>query len=118
MTLILKLHNLVFFHKIAFCYALEALTSPAKDWAAVQLGPQMDSWSGLKEVMKSKFQRIMTIQMKAELRKSLRQDAQETASNFYNRCNEAEKLICDAETDNAAFERDVLLTFLIGDSNF
>ena len=34
----------------------------------------------------------MTIQMKAELRKSLRQDDKESASDFYHRCKEAEKV--------------------------
>ena len=52
----------------------------------------MDSWSHLKDIMKSKFQRLMTIQMKAELRKSLRQDNKESASDFYHRCKEAEKV--------------------------
>ena len=52
----------------------------------------MDSWSRLKDIMKSKFQRLMTIQMKAELRKSLRQDDKESASDFYHRCKEAEKV--------------------------
>ena len=52
----------------------------------------MDSWSRLKDIMKSKFQRLMTIQMKAELRKSLRQDNKESASDFYHRCKEAEKV--------------------------
>ena len=93
--LIVKLNyrrmNLVFSLKTAFSYALEALTSPASDWAD-QLGPQMDTWSCLKDIMKSKFQRLMTIQMKAELRKSLRQDNKESASDFYHRCKEAEKV--------------------------
>ena len=34
----------------------------------------------------------MTIQMKAELRKSLRQDDKESASDFYHRCKKAEKV--------------------------
>ena len=86
-----ELNNLVFFLKTAFSYALEALTSPASDWAD-QLGPQMNTWSRLKDIMKSKFQRLLTIQMKAELRKSLRQDNKESASDFYHRCKEAEKV--------------------------
>ena len=86
-----ELNKPCFSLKTAFSYALEALTSPASDWAD-QLGPQMDSWSRLKDIMKSKFQRLLTIQMKAELRKSLRQDNKESASDFYHRCKEAEKV--------------------------
>ena len=64
--------------------------------------------------MKAKFKGKMTIQMKAQLRKSLKQIQEESVQDFYNRCKEAEKLICDEQIHDAAFERDCLLTFLIG----
>ena len=66
----------------AFNYALRALTSPAMEWS---FELKMDSWVQLKEAMRSRFQGPMTIQMKAELRKSLKQNGTENAKDFFNR---------------------------------
>ena len=64
--------------------------------------------------MKAKFKKKMSIQMKAQLRKSLKQNQNESVKEFCDRCKEAEQLICDQQIQDAAFERDLLMTFLIG----
>ena len=95
----------------AFSHVLQAFTSPAMEWAFTI--KDFHTWTQLKMAMKAKFMGKMTIQMKAELRKNLKQSLEESVNDFYDRCKEAEKLICDELLDTA-FERDVLLTFLIG----
>ena len=72
------------------------------------------TWPSLKKAMKAKFKKKMSIQMKAQLRKSLKQNQNESVKEFCDRCKEAEQLICDQQIQDAAFERDLLLTFLIG----
>ena len=52
--------------------------------------------------------------MKAQLRKSLKQNKNESVKEFCDRCKEAEQLIFDQQIQDVAFERDLLLTFLIG----
>ena len=64
--------------------------------------------------MKAKFKKKMSIQMKAQLRKSLKQNQNESVKEFCDRCKEAEQLIFDQQIQDVAFERDLLLTFLIG----
>ena len=97
----------------AFNYAIQAFTSPAQDWA-YDLKDSVRTWPTLKKAMKAKFKGKMTIQMKAELRKSLKQNQEESVREFYGRCKDAETMICDDQVLDVAFERDVLLTFLIG----
>ena len=95
----------------AFSHVVQAFTSPAMEWAfSIK---DFHTWTQLKMAMKAKFMGKMTIQMKAELRKNLKQTVEESVNDFYARCKEAETLICD-ELMDTAFERDVLLTFLIG----
>ena len=47
--------------------------------------------------MKAKFKKKMSIQMKAQLRKSLKQNQNESVKEFCDRCKEAEQLICDQQ---------------------
>ena len=72
------------------------------------------TWPSLKKAMKAKFKKKMSIQMKAQLRKSLKQNQNESVKEFCDRCKEAEQLIFDQQIQDVAFERDLLLTFLIG----
>ena len=71
----------------------------------------------MKVAMKSYFRRNLSVPMKAELRKNLKQNQDESVTDFSQRCKHAEKLIWEDMTNKdteALFERDVLLTFLIG----
>ena len=94
----------------AYSYAVQAFTSPANEFDLTDTR----TWPSLKKAMKAKFKKKMTIQMKAQLRKSLKQNQNESVKEFCDRCKEAEQLICDQQIQDAAFERDFLLTFLIG----
>lgn len=98
----------------AFAHAIGALTGPAMAWS-YDMHHEINAWADLKLAMMVKFRSgSISIQLKAELRKSLKQNEGESSQDFYSRCADAEKLICDEKIDEPCFERDVLLTFLIG----
>ena len=95
----------------AFSHAVQAFTSPAMEWAFNI--KDFNTWTQLKSAMKAKFMGKMTIQMKAELRKSLKQSLEESVNDFYSRCKEAEKLICDELIGNV--EGLGITAFSVGD---
>ena len=70
-------------------------------------------WDELKHLMIEEFSVKLNIREKVEVRKKLNQKDNETINNFYTRCVVAQFLVSDDIRD-VAFEREVLLHFLIG----
>ena len=75
------------------------------------------SWTELRNMMFHLFSVKLTIREKVEIRKKLQQKESESIEDFYQRCVQAQYLVSDDIRD-AAFEREVLLHFLIGLSPF
>ena len=71
------------------------------------------SWIELKQLMLEQFSVKLNIREKVEVRKKLMQKDTEPINDFYKRCVVAQYLVSDDIRD-AAFEREVLLHFLIG----
>ena len=71
----------LFFRNVLFLTLY--FSGPAIDWAFDL--KNMSTWTLLKNAMKAKFKGKMTIQMKAQLRKSLKQIQEESVQDFYNR---------------------------------
>ena len=70
-------------------------------------------WEELKIQMVKEFSMKLSIKEKVELRKSLKQLETEAVEDFYKRCQRTQFLVSDDIRD-VAFEREVLLNFLIG----
>ena len=71
------------------------------------------SWQQLKILLLKEFSVKLTIREKVEVRKKLQQLDTESIEDFYQRCIQSQYLVSDDIRD-AAFEREVLLHFLIG----
>ena len=75
------------------------------------------SWAQQKKVMLKHFAVKLSIKEKVDIRKNLQQFDTESAEDFYDRCVQAQYLVSDDVRD-VAFDREVLLHFLIGLSPF
>ena len=71
------------------------------------------SWIDLKSILMDTFSVKLTITEKVKLRKELKQDPSEEIDDFYHRCLQVQYLVSDDVRD-VAFEREVLLNFLLG----
>ena len=71
------------------------------------------SWVEQKNLLLENFSVKLSIKEKVEIRKNLQQNGVESIDDFYERCVQAQYLVSDDIRD-AAFEREVLLHFLIG----
>ena len=71
------------------------------------------TWEELKIIMAKQFSMKLSIREKVEVRKKLKQQNTECISDFYKRCEIAQYLVSD-DIQDVAFEREILLNFLIG----
>ena len=71
------------------------------------------SWVQQKKLMLKTFFVKLSIKEKVDIRKNLQQFDTESAEDFYDRCVQAQYLVSDDVRD-VAFDREVLLHFLIG----
>ena len=71
------------------------------------------SWAQQKKLMLKHFAVKLSIKEKVDIRKNLQQFDTESAEDFYDRCVQAQYLVSDDVRD-VAFDREVLLHFLIG----
>ena len=72
-----------------------------------------ESWTDVKVVLMNAFAVKLSIKEKVEIRKKLKQETSEDVEDFYYRCLQAQYLVSDDVRD-VAFEREVLLNFLLG----
>ena len=72
-----------------------------------------ESWTDLKLLLMDAFAVKLTIRQKVEIRQKLKQEQSEDIEDFYHRCLKAQYLVSDDVRD-IAFEREVLLNFLLG----
>ena len=88
----------------------------ALDWF-LQLQGDLQNWPFLVAEFRSRFrQQNLSIREKLAIRKNLFQSGTEKTEEFLERCIQAQFAITDENSDlnEAAFQRDVLLNFLMG----
>ena len=91
----------------------EYLNGPALDWWNAQSQSSAD-WNSLKQEFINKFSVKLTWSQKINVRQSLRQLDDESVNDFLERCTYAQHVITDDSFEDAAFERDVLLNWVLG----
>ena len=80
--------------------------------ALIQDHPDL-TWLEQTQFLLQKFSVKLTVLEKVEVRRNLQQQKDETIEDFYKRCIQAQYLVSDDVRD-VAFDREVLLHFLIG----
>ena len=80
--------------------------------ALIQDHPDL-TWLEQTQFLLQKFSVKLTVLEKVEVRRNLQQQKDETIEDFYKRCIQAQYLVSD-EVRDIAFDREVLLHFLIG----
>jgi hypothetical protein len=92
----------------------DSLGGPALAW--LKSKTEETTWTDIRSAFMEKFTTDMTVRDKVKIRQSLRQKANERVQEFLDRCTYAQYAITDdsLQSNAAAFERDVLLNFLLG----
>ena len=95
----------------------EHLQGPALDWF-LNLKGNLTDWQFIKDQFKCAFGVQLSVRQKVNIRQSLRQHPEENIRDFAERCILAQHAITDEDDHSSlkdpAFERDVLLNFLLG----
>ena len=93
-------------------YALTHLKGPAQEFSKQNLFQDMN-WKDVKLKLFERFKCQLSIWEKLEMKRSLKQNENETIKNFYTRCVSYQYLFCD-DFSETVLDSEIMLNFMLG----